>query len=256
MEREIYSGITYSNGPVNVIYEDNHVLAVVKPAGILSQSDAGGDEDLLTLLKNDVAVRKNKPGAAYIGLVHRLDRNTGGTMIFAKTSKGAMRLSTEMREKRFKKCYFALAEGLFDAPEGVYLRDFLKKDEKNNLVERAADGKECVLFAQSLAFRDGFTLVAAVPVTGRTHQIRAQLALRGNPLAGDKKYGGREIKTDGGEPFLGLWSSVAAVKHPVKNVETVFESVPYARGAWSVFTEREYRTFLPEMLEICERVKG
>jgi len=256
MEREIYREITYSNGPVKVIYEDNHVLAVVKPAGVLSQSDAGGDADLLTLLKNDIAVRKNKPGAAYLGLVHRLDRNTGGTMIFAKTSKGAMRLSAEMREKRFKKCYFALAEGAFDAPAGVFLRDFLKKDEKNNIVERDSDGKECVLYAQTLAVRDGYSLVAAVPVTGRTHQIRAQLALRGKPLAGDKKYGGHEIKTGDGEPFLGLWSAVAAVKHPVKDVELVFESVPDADGAWRVFGEQEYRAFLPEMLDICERVKG
>ena len=100
MEREIYDSITYENGCVRVIYEDNHIIAVEKPQGILSQSDVSEADDLLSEIKKDIAARYNKPGEAFVGLVHRLDRNTGGTMIFAKTSKGASRLSEQLRNKK------------------------------------------------------------------------------------------------------------------------------------------------------------
>lgn len=248
MEKELYDQIIYENGNVRVIYEDNHVICVVKPAGILSQSDASDADDMLSILKNDLAVRKGKPGAAFAGLVHRLDRNTGGTMVFAKTSKGAARLSLELRENRFKKCYFALAEGVFDVKTPMILTDRLEKDEKTNTVRISKNGKESRLLIKTLAISGKYSLIAASPITGRTHQIRAQLANAGHPLAGDTKYGaGRTF-----DNFLGLWSSVVEVRHPVRDAKLVFFSTPEYVSRWKIFDEKTYRDALPEMEALAE----
>lgn len=234
---EIYESIIYENGCVRAIYEDNHMIAVVKPQGILSQGDKSSDDNLLDKIKEDIAVRKNKPGEAFAGLVHRLDRNTGGTMVFAKTSKGAARLSEELRAKRFKKTYFVLAEGNFEiAPEGEYYRDKLEKNENTNVVKPAKDGKECVLFVKKITSGERYTLCLAQPITGRTHQIRVQFSLRGHPLAGDLKYG---AKINEGN-FLGLWSGEVSVKHPTKDIIMKFRSIPERSGKWTVFDEKTY----------------
>ena len=106
---------------LQVLYEDNHILGVIKPPGILSQSDrpTSKEKDMLSIIGEYLRVKYQKPGKAFVGLVHRLDRNVGGTMLFAKTSKGASRLSLELRNGRFRKGYFALAEGRFTKPSGV-----------------------------------------------------------------------------------------------------------------------------------------
>ncbi len=249
MEKQVYSSIIFANGPVRVIYEDNHMICVVKPAGILSQSDVSGDADMLTLVKEDLAVRGGKPGAAFAGLVHRLDRNTGGTMVFAKTSKGAARLSKELRENRFRKCYFALAEGIFDAGETRILTDKLLKDEKTNTVTVSEEGKTSVLAVKTIGASGGYSLIAAAPITGRTHQIRAQLAHAGHPLCGDVKYGGKRV----GNNFLGLWSALVAVKHPVRDEEMVFFSVPEQESCWKLFDKKVYEEALGVMEEVAEK---
>lgn len=252
MEKQYYDQITYENGPVRVIYEDNHLICVVKPAGILSQGDASEDKDMLSYVKEDLAVRCGKPGAAFAGLVHRLDRNTGGTMIFAKTSKGASRLSLELRENRFHKCYFALAEGVFDVKEPMLLIDKLEKDEKTNTVKVSETGKESRLLVKTLAANGKYSLVAASPVTGRTHQIRAQLAAAGHPLAGDAKYGAKRVEGN----YLGLWSAVISVKHPVKDVRLVFFSVPERVSCWKAFGDDVYRNAFPEMEKLAGGENG
>ena len=115
-----------------ILYEDNHLISVVKPAGILSQSDGSGAEDMITLLSDDIARRRGKPGRAFVGLIHRLDRNVGGTMFFAKTSKGASRASEDMRTGNFYKGYLALTAGRLAGEEG-WLRHRLEKIEQSAL---------------------------------------------------------------------------------------------------------------------------
>lgn len=248
LEKCVYEDtVRSSNDAFDIIYEDNHIIAVVKPQGILSQSDISGDRDLLTLIKEDIAVRAQKSGAAFAGLVHRLDRNTGGTMVFAKTSKGASRLSEQLRGKKFYKGYFALAEGKIDFKGGKILTDNLEKDPRTNIVTRSKNGKPCELYIEVIATGYNETLVFAVPITGRTHQIRAQMSLFGHPLKGDVKYGGKEIFDKKGERTLGLWSSVVAVKHPVKEEMCVFTSVPPWEKLWKCFDEAVYKDF-------CEKI--
>ncbi len=245
MEREVYGKIQYENGAVRVIYEDNHVIAVEKPQGVLSQSDVSGDEDLLSAIKEDIKVRYNKPGEAFVGLVHRLDRNTGGTMIFAKTSKGASRLSEELRAKKMHKGYFVLVRGKVDLPAGgAVLRDKLEKNEAENTVKPSKNGKDCLLYAEKICENNNYTLCFAVPITGRTHQIRAQFALRGWHLCGDVKYGGSAEKNS----FLGLWSSALFVKHPTRDAELALVTVPKG-GKWSEFPETVYRKRVSELTD-------
>ena len=115
-----------------IIYEDNHIIVVIKPHNISVQEDESKDPDMLTIIKEFLKKRDNKPGNVFLGLVHRLDRPTGGVMVFAKTSKAASRLSNQVREKTFKKKYLAVVDGKFDSAKGT-LEDHLYKDERNNM---------------------------------------------------------------------------------------------------------------------------
>ncbi len=229
-----------SEGKMRIISEDNHIILVEKPAGVLSQADGSPAPDMVNLLKEYIKERYQKPGNVFVGLVHRLDRNVGGTMIFAKTSKGASRLSAELREKRFYKAYFAIAEGLTPHKEQV-LVNYLYKDEKNNIVRQDKEkGKKSVLRVVKLAETNadgGKTLFLAMPITGRAHQIRAQLSMAGMPLAGDKKYGGKPGKS---AEDMGLWSCHIVVKHPVLNEMLYTTTVPERKGVWKWFTPEEY----------------
>lgn len=236
MERYRPEGLTTSNG-LQIIYEDNHILSVVKPAGILSQSDASGEVDMLALLRQDLITRYQKQGNAFVGLIHRLDRNTGGTMVFAKTSKGAARLSAQLREKRFCKGYFAIVEGKV-ASDGYYTH-FLQKTEKTNTVEEAPSGKKCLLRYFTVASRERDSLVFVIPITGRTHQIRAQFALSGHPLRGDSKYGHAEKR----ERQLALWSSVLLVNHATQDRKLLFQSEPPQSGPWTSYPAEIYRQY-------------
>lgn len=220
---------------LDVLYEDNHVICAVKPQGVLSQRSEQDppEPDMLSLIGEYIRVKYQKPGRAFVGLVHRLDRNVGGTMLFAKTSKGAARLSAEMREGRFRKGYFALAEGHFKNKRGV-LVNMLHKDEKRNIVtEDEKRGRKSVLIYDTAGVIGDYTLVFAIPVTGRTHQIRAQLSFAGHPLADDVKYGGRRV-TSGKISYPALWSSVICVKHPVKDEYLMFKSTPKMTPPWDI----------------------
>ncbi len=178
--------------PLKVLYEDNHLIAVYKPAGILVQGDKSGDISLFDDVKTYIKHKYNKPGNVFLGLVHRLDRNVDGIVIFAKTSKGASRLSEQWREHTVKKTYHAWVMGVVNKKEET-LVNYLKHDENQNYAEvfdtetRGADRAE---LSYSLVKVEGeYSLLKVSLKTGRHHQIRAQLSHIGHPIVGDSKYG-------------------------------------------------------------------
>lgn len=177
---------------IPIIYEDNHLLIVEKPVNVPVQQDRSKDKDLLSLLKQDIKVRFNKPGNVYLGLVHRLDRPVGGVMVFAKTSKAASRLSDVIRRQDFGKKYLAIVRGAPKKREDT-LTNYLVKDRRKNIVYTTSaknkDAKKAVLDYHVLGQKDGLSLISIQLHTGRPHQIRVQFAEIGCPLYGDQKYG-------------------------------------------------------------------
>lgn len=176
---------------LEVLYEDNHIIVVKKEAGILSQSDITGDTDLLSLVKEYVKIKYNKPGEAYIGLVHRLDRMTSGVMVFARTSKAASRLSEQIRNHEFFKSYYAVVEG--EVQKNGTFEDYLYKNEKEvkSYVVDSSKGKHAKLNYRLVNTVDNLSLVDVELLTGRHHQIRVQFSSRNHPLVGDSLYGSK-----------------------------------------------------------------
>lgn len=230
---------------LRVLYQDNHLLVVEKPAGVLSQSDQpDATDDLLNQAKAYVKKEYNKPGDVWLGLVHRLDRDVGGVMIFARTSKAAGRLSEEIREGRTRKMYRALIERLpranpadtaKDSDGWIQLEDYIVKDI-NNRKARAADprdlqnsGKRALLMYRTVGRppKLGPILIEIKLETGRFHQIRFQLASRGAPILGDRKYGSRQSQPG---VKLALHCVEMGVSHPVRGEFLSFAcTVP---GTW------------------------
>lgn len=202
---------------INIIYEDNHLLVVEKPINIIVQEDKTKDKDFLTILKEYIKNKYNKPGNVYLGLVHRLDRPVGGIMVFAKTSKSASRLSEQVRNKTFKKIYNAVVIGKIDK-EGE-LKDYLIKDEKRNIVKVDKNGKEAILNFNRISYNDNMSLVEINLKTGRSHQIRVQMSHYGYPLYGDQKY---NIKAKAGEQ-IALFAKKIEFNHPVTKERLSFE---------------------------------
>ena len=171
---------------INVLYEDNHVIVVEKKINIPVQEDDSKDKDLLTIIKDYLKEKYNKPGNVYLGLVHRLDRPVGGVMVFAKTSKAASRLSEQVRTHKICKKYYAVVEGNV-SKEGI-LKDKLLKDNKTNMVKVSPKGKDAELSYKLISSKDNLSLVDIDLKTGRSHQIRVQFSSRNNPLYGDQRY--------------------------------------------------------------------
>lgn len=217
-----------------VLYEDNHLLGIVKPVNIPVQEDATGDPDLLNLLKEDVKERFNKPGNVYIGLVHRLDRPVE-TMIFAKTSKAASRLSESVRTHGFHKVYLTVVHGKPPATRGR-LTDTLLKDAKSNTVtvvrKGTPGGKEAILDYTVLDSAEGYSLLKIDLLTGRSHQIRVQLSSIGCPLYGDQKYGA-SVNRPGQQ--IALWSALVGFPHPVTKEEVELISLPPQTHPWDLW---------------------
>jgi 23S rRNA pseudouridine1911/1915/1917 synthase len=202
---------------LQILYEDNHVIAVVKPAGIAVQADKTGDVCLLDLVKDYLKEKYNKPGKVFLGLVHRLDQPVGGIMVFARTGKAAARLAEQFRLRQVKKLYQALVKKTPELNEADLI-NYLKKDSRKNIVKTYDQPTEGALKAE-LHYRvlkqiKQGTILEIELKTGRSHQIRAQLSHLGSPIIGDVKYGG--IK----------WSNPRAIalnavklefKHPTKD---------------------------------------
>lgn len=176
---------------LKVLYEDNHVIVVVKDVNILSQADNTNDLDMLTIVKGYVKKKYNKPGNVYLGLVHRLDRPVSGIMVFARTSKAASRLSEQVRTRQIKKKYLAVVHGILEKDEDQFV-DYLERLPNGNTIVTTKDrGKISSLYYKVLQrnYKEKQTLVEVDLKTGRHHQIRVQFASRGYPLCGDQRYG-------------------------------------------------------------------
>lgn len=208
---------------VSIVYEDNHLLVVVKPPNMPTQADDSGDADLHSTMKAYIAEKYQKPGAVYLGLVHRLDRPVGGLVVLAKTSKAADRLSAQVRDKTMYRQYVAAVRG--DAKEASELCDFLLKDGRTNMVRavpaNTPGAKDAKLRYQKCGEADGLTLVRVRLFTGRSHQIRVQLSHAGLPIWGDARYGG-------GKPGeqIALWGAHLGLIHPTKKEEMRFDALP------------------------------
>jgi Pseudouridylate synthases, 23S RNA-specific len=218
---------------VKVLYEDNHLIVAIKPAGVLSQSDGSNAPDMLTILKAYIKDKYQKPGEVYLGLVHRLDRPVSGVMVFARTSKAASRLSEQIRTRRVEKIYRCVVNGVLEG-EGR-LENFISKDEASNTVTvsdvEKPGFKASYLDYRALASKDGMTLVEVKLGTGRSHQIRAQMAHAGHPLIGDQKYGKKDNRTKD----IALEAYKLSFEHPVKREFITFEAPVPDTFPWSLF---------------------
>lgn len=222
---------------IKILYEDNHLLVVEKPVNVPVQEDASGDKDLLTILKEDLKVRYQKPGNVFLGLVHRLDRPVGGVIVFAKTSKAASRLSDSLRKQDFDRGYLAVVRGVPPEKHAV-LEHYLKKDRRKNQVfvvpPREKGAKYAKLEYEVLASAGGLSLLRVKLYTGRSHQIRVQLSAIGCPLYGDQKYG-QKVNKPGQQ--LALWAYSLAFLHPVKKEKMVVHSLPPDAYPWNIWSE-------------------
>lgn len=218
---------------MKVLYEDNHIIVVEKMVGIPSQADKTEDQDMLTIIKQYLKEKYNKPGNVYLGLVHRLDRPVGGVMVFAKTSKAASRLSEEVRNKTFQKKYLVIVNGKMESKSGT-LEDYLWKDQKNNtsyvVRENKKNAKKASLDYEVLKYdeKEDVSLLKIDLHTGRHHQIRVQLSSRGHSIVGDGKYHGRNNKN------LCLWAYKLTIVHPTTKEEMSFTDLPEKSGMWSI----------------------
>lgn len=218
-----------------VMYEDNHIIVVMKPHNIPSCEDETGDVNMLSLIKEYVKRKENKAGEAYIGLIHRLDRPTGGVMVFAKTSKAAARLSAQMQEGLFEKRYLAVLTAI-PKTANAELTNYLKKNAVNNMVYvcgATVDGaKLAKLEYNVVAENEGLALADIRLYTGRSHQIRVQMSSIGCPVYGDMRYGGADAKKGG----LALFAYYLSFLHPVTKERMVFKIQPdESTMPWSKF---------------------
>ncbi len=209
---------------MEILYQDNRIVVAVKPAGILSTDEPGGMPSLLRQALNTDCIRT----------VHRLDAQTGGVMVFARSRMAASLLSQQVRERQFSKCYLAAVHGT-PQPQSGEMRDLLGRDSVRRVTYVAdtpsADTREALLTYETLDTADGLSLVRVQLHTGRTHQIRVQFTSRGLPLAGDRKYG---IPEDGTVP-LALWAYRLSFAHPQTGQEMSFTCPPPETEPWTRF---------------------
>lgn len=225
---------------LEILYEDNHIIVVNKPQNIPTQSDTSGDKDMLTMIKEYIIEKYNKPGDAYVGLVHRLDRPTGGILVFAKTSKAAARLSEQIKTGIMEKTYLCVVEGVPNEPRAE-LCNYLKKNAKENrvrVVPALIDGaKEARLTYELINANDKFSLLKINLDTGRSHQIRVQLSNIRLPIYGDAKYGAHP------KANIALYASMLRFEHPTtKQLLTFKVCPPVDKLPWKTFESSILKT--------------
>ena len=222
-----------------ILHEDNHIIVAEKPQNMIIAGDVTGDESMFDILKQYIKEKYNKPGEAYLGLVHRLDRPAGGLAVFARTSKAASRLQEQLKSNDLKRTYYCVVRGVPANPSNR-LVDYLKKNEKTNTVEvvpQAVEGaKKAVLnykLLQTVETNEGpLSLIQVQLETGRSHQIRVQMAHMGCPLWGDQRYG---FKVNKKGQQLALYAVKLRLVHPTKKESMQFICYPPQIAPWPLF---------------------
>lgn len=233
---------------LNILYEDNHIIVVLKPQNVPSCEDASKDKDLLSMVKDYIKVTYSKPGNVYVGLVHRLDRPTGGVMVFAKSSKSASRLSEQIVNGEFEKRYYAVVCGVPEQEQATLVH-YVKKNAVNNMVYITAPtvvgAKRAELNYRVLEKLSDSALVDVRLYTGRSHQIRVQMNAIGCPVYGDMRYGGEKAK----KGYLALWAYYLSFLHPISKERLVFRVEPPKENMpWKAFnTERAVSIIKPSL---------
>ena len=226
---------------LTVLYEDNQIIVVIKPQNVPTQSDDSKDVDMLSMVKAYVKEKYNKEGEAFIGLVHRLDRPTGGVMVFARNSKSAKRLTEQFQAHTTEKIYYAVTNGVVKYKKDTLI-NYLEKNEKENMVKVVTMGvsgaKKAELVYEELENNGKESLLKIQILTGRSHQIRVQMANIGFPLYGDGKYGKDKNKAT---KNLGLWAGKLSFIHPVTKEKMVFIAMPDTSSLpWKKFNMEKY----------------
>lgn len=219
---------------IEILFEDNHLLAVNKPAGVLSQEDHTGEPDLLNLCKEYLKREYDKQGNVFLGLLHRLDKPVSGVMLFAKTSKAAARISEQIRQRSIKKTYRAVVEG--ETPQNGMLQDFLLKNNQTNTVTVVSGknkrAKKAELIYQREQVEQKLSLLKVTLITGRPHQIRVQFSNLGYPIYGDNKYGSKNHGN------ISLQASELTFKHPTLKKEITVETNLPIGFPWELFNNQ------------------
>ncbi|HMI01289.1 MAG TPA: RluA family pseudouridine synthase [Pedobacter sp.] len=219
----------------DILYEDNHLIAVMKRAGDIVQIDETGDEPLDEQVKKYLAAKYNKPNSAFLGVVHRLDRPVSGVILFAKTSKALERMNAVFKNREVKKTYWAVVRNKPERPSGILIHWLVKNPQKNVVTPHQAEvagSQRAELSYRLLGELDGYYLIEVDPLTGRSHQIRVQLSTLGCPIVGDNKYGYPRGSRKGS---ICLHARRLQFIHPVKKEPVnIFAKLP-ADGFWERF---------------------
>ena len=217
-----------------ILYEDNHLIVINKPVNVLSQEDNTKDKDIVNLVKDFIKIKYNKPGNVYVGLVHRLDRMTGGVMVLTKTSKAASRISEDIRNGNWKKEYIAVVHGIIEKDSRLtdYL-DHIDNTKKMKIVKPGL-GQKAVLEYKVLGHFDNKTVLLINLITGRHHQIRVQFSAFGHPLVGDTLYGNPKERI---ELMLSCYS--ITFKHPTQEQNLCIKALPNSKK-WKSILEKDF----------------
>ena len=214
---------------LKILYEDNHIIVVIKPYNVPVQADSSNDLDMLTIIKNYIKEKYNKPGNVYLGLVHRLDRPVGGVMVFAKTSKAASRLSEEVRTNKIHKTYLTVVHGILDKKCDKLINKMSKDEKIHNSYIDEKNGKEAILEYKVIKEEDNLSLLKINLITGRHHQIRLQLSNINHPIYGDQRYGFQDKKQ------IMLYAYKLEFIHPVTKEVMAFKNLPN----WNIVKSEE-----------------
>lgn len=220
-----------------IIYEDNHLIAVNKRAGEIVQGDKTGDEPLSERVRQYIKEKYGKPGAVFLGTIHRLDRPVSGVVLFARTSKALERMNELFRERQVEKIYYAIVERSPDPPSGHLIHYLIKDEAKNKSREYNTERKgalRCELKYVTLSHSERYTMVEVHPLTGRHHQIRVQLSAIGSVIKGDLKYGAKRSNPDGS---ICLHAGKLKFIHPVSNQPVDISAPPPETNLWKAFNQ-------------------